>query len=251
MLRDFPKFAYQTDDSMDKSTVEQIRQRFDNDVERFSNLETGQSATMDSPLCLELIAKAAAATTPAAKSVLDIGCGAGNYTVRLLRELPLLDCTLLDLSRPMLDRAKERVSAATTGQVRTVQADIRQADLAAGSFDIIMAAAVLHHLRTDDEWRAVFNRLYELLRPGGSVWIFDMTDHAGDGVRDMMWKRYGEYLAGLKDDAYRDSVFAYIEKEDTPTSLTYQLDLLRQVGFDCIDVLHKNGPFAAFGAVKR
>jgi hypothetical protein len=27
-----------------KSTVEQIRQRFDKDVERFSNLETGQSA---------------------------------------------------------------------------------------------------------------------------------------------------------------------------------------------------------------
>ncbi len=29
---------------MPKSTVEQIRQRFDNDVERFSSLETGQSA---------------------------------------------------------------------------------------------------------------------------------------------------------------------------------------------------------------
>lgn len=27
-----------------KSTVEQIRERFDHDVERFSNLETGQSA---------------------------------------------------------------------------------------------------------------------------------------------------------------------------------------------------------------
>jgi len=235
---------------MPKSTVEQIRERFDNDVERFSNLETGQSAAMDSPLCLELIAKGAAATTPKAKSVLDIGCGAGNYTVRLLQELQGLDCTLLDLSQPMLDRAKQRVSAATTGRVRTVQADIRQADLPAGSFDIIMAAAVLHHLRTDEEWRAAINRLYELLRPGGSVWIFDMTDHAGNAVRDMMWKRYGDYLAGLKDEAYRDSVFAYVEKEDTPKPLVYQLELLRQAGFDRIDVLHKNGPFASFGAIK-
>ena len=43
-----------------KSSVEQIRQRFDNEVERFSNLETGQSATMDAPLVLELITSAAA-----------------------------------------------------------------------------------------------------------------------------------------------------------------------------------------------
>ena len=34
-----------------KSTVEEIRQRFDKDVERFSNLETGQSATIDAPWC--------------------------------------------------------------------------------------------------------------------------------------------------------------------------------------------------------
>lgn len=32
-----------------KSTVEEIRQRFDADVERFSNLETGQSATVGAP----------------------------------------------------------------------------------------------------------------------------------------------------------------------------------------------------------
>jgi hypothetical protein len=33
-----------------KSTVDEIRQRFDADVERFSNLDVGQSATVDAPL---------------------------------------------------------------------------------------------------------------------------------------------------------------------------------------------------------
>jgi tRNA (cmo5U34)-methyltransferase len=55
-----------------KSTVEEIRQRFDADVERFSNLETGQSATVDAPLALALVAQAAAATTPNARHVLDV-----------------------------------------------------------------------------------------------------------------------------------------------------------------------------------
>lgn len=58
-----------------KSTVEEIRSRFDADVERFSNLETGQSATMDAQVALELIARAAHAVTPDAKRMLDIGCG--------------------------------------------------------------------------------------------------------------------------------------------------------------------------------
>ena len=60
-----------------KSTVEEIRKRFDNDVERFSNVQTGQTATVDAPLALELIAQAAAATTPQATELLDIGCDAG------------------------------------------------------------------------------------------------------------------------------------------------------------------------------
>ncbi|MBL0382274.1 MAG: hypothetical protein JKP90_22230 [Desulfofustis sp. PB-SRB1] len=47
-----------------KSTTEQIRKRFDGDVERFSHLETGQSATVDAPLAMELIARAAIAATP-------------------------------------------------------------------------------------------------------------------------------------------------------------------------------------------
>jgi hypothetical protein len=41
-------------------------------VERFSNLETGQSATIDAPLALALIAEAAARVTPGATSLLDV-----------------------------------------------------------------------------------------------------------------------------------------------------------------------------------
>src|SRR4029079_17738534 len=233
-----------------KSTVDEIRQRFDADVERFSNLDTDQSATVDAPLAMALVAQAAAVTTPHARHVLDVGCGAGNYTLKLLEQLPNLDVTLIDLSRPMLDRATERVGRATTGSVRAVQGDIREIDLPDRGFDIVLAAAVLHHLRTDAEWRDVFTAFHRALRPGGSVWIFDLVESAIPAVQQLQWRRYGEYLTRLKDDAYRDHVFAYVEQEDTPRPLLFQLDLLRQVGFAQVDALHKNVCFAAFGAVK-
>lgn len=233
-----------------KSTAEEIRQRFDGDVERFSNLETGQSATVDAPLAMALIAEAAAATTPHARHVLEVGCGAGNYTLKLLERLPGLDATLIDLSLPMLDRARARVSQANSGRVTTIQVDIRAAELPDEQFDIILAAAVLHHLRTDEEWRKVFSAFHRTLQRGGSVWIFDLVESSIPGVGQLMWRRYGEYLTRLKDEAYRDHVFAYVDKEDSPRPLLFQLDLLRQIGFTQVEVLHKNACFAAFAAVK-
>lgn len=236
--------------SQPKSTVDEIRQRFDADVERFSNLETGQSATIDAPLAMELVTEAAARTTPHARHVLDVGCGAGNYTLKLLQRLPNLDVTLVDLSRSMLDRAVSRIGAVSSGSVTAIQSDIRELDLGEARFDIILAAAVLHHLRTDDEWCDVFSRFQRALRPGGSIWIFDLVTSSITAVQELMWARYGEYLSALRDEAYRDHVFAYVEQEDTPRPLVEQLERLRGAGFVQVDVLHKNGCFAAFGGVR-
>jgi len=233
-----------------KSSVKQIRDRFDNDVERFSNLETGQSATVDAPLVLDLVARAAAAASPLATHLLDIGCGAGNYSLKMLQMLPNLNITLVDLSRPMLDRAVKRISPHTTGSMTPLQMDIRELELAQGQFDIILAAAVFHHLRDETEWRAVFSKCYQALRPSGSLWISDLIEHTTPAIQSLMWDRYGVYLTAFKGAAYCEQVFGYIEQEDTPRPLMFQLDMLRTVGFREVEILHKNSVFAAFGGIK-
>ena len=209
-----------------KSTVDEIRVRFDAEVDRFSVLETGQSATMDAPLVLDLITAASAGVTPTAKRLLDVGCGAGNYTLKLLQRIPNLDVTLIDLSQPMLDRAHQRISSVARGTTNLIQGDIRQTELGECQFDIILAAAVLHHLRTEDQWRTTFSKFHRALSSGGSIWISDLIQHT------------------------LNHVMAYVEKEDTPRSLMFQLDLLREVGFVKVEVLHKTSVFAAFGAIK-
>ncbi|MGD9721236.1 MAG: class I SAM-dependent methyltransferase [Pirellulales bacterium] len=234
-----------------KSTTDEIRERFDRDVDRFSNLETGQSATIDAPLAMELITQAAVHSTPNARRVLDIGCGAGNNTLKLRQELGRdFAVDLLDLSRPMLERAQQRVSAVMQSPIRTLNNDFRAAELADGAYDVVLAAAVLHHLRDDTDWQQAFAKLYRIVAPGGSVWISDLVAHESDAVQQLMWKRYGEYLAGLGGDAYREKVFDYVDREDSPRPVTYQLDLLRAAGFVRVELLHKNSCFAAFGAIK-
>jgi len=233
-----------------KSSREDIRNRFDQDVERFSNLETGQQTTIDAPLTLELTTSAAFYVNPQAKSVLDIGCGAGNYTLKMLEKTPGLDCTLIDLSMPMLERAKERVSAATSGQVDIVQADVLDLDLGQNQYDIVLAAAVLHHLREDADWEKVFAAIYRTLKPGGSFWISDLISHVPEELNRLFEERYAKYLESLGGAEYRQKVLDYIEAEDSPRSVTFQLEMMKKVGFRFTEVLHKNACFAAFGAIK-
>jgi tRNA (cmo5U34)-methyltransferase len=233
-----------------KSSVEEIRQRFDGDVERFSKLATGQTTTMDAPLMMELITQAALRSTTPIRRVLDIGCGAGNNTLKLLQHVDSFDCDLVDLSRPMLERARARILAVNNGRTTTFQGDFREIELPDQGYDVILAAAVLHHLRDDQDWQSTFSKIYRLTAPAGSVWISDLVSHATESVQSLMWKRYGDYLSSVGGEAYRDNVFEYVDKEDSPRPVTYQLDLLRQVGFNQVELLHKNGCFAAFGAIK-
>lgn len=246
-----------------KSTVEEIRTRFDGEVERFSNLETGQVATVDATLAMRLVAAAAVAVTPQATHLLDVGCGAGNYSLKWIETRAAaaresgsnwspqeLHLTLVDLSRNMLDRAEERLRAAGVTRLQTIQSDIRELALAPGSVDTILASAVLHHLRTPAEWEQVFRSFYQALRPSGGLWIFDLIECTHPALQQLMWRDYGEFLVSINGPQYRDDVFAYIEREDTPRSLVEQLDLLKAVGFAEREVLHKHSCFAAFGAVK-
>lgn len=235
---------------MEKSTTAEIRERFDNDVERFSNLDTGQLSTIDAKISLELITEASKRIVPHAKNVLDIGCGAGNYTLMMLSKIPDLNCTLVDLSKPMLDKALERVSTATNNRVEVKQGDIREVELQENHFDIVLAGAVLHHLRDDKDWETTFTKIFRLLKPGGCFMISDLITQDTEVLNEYTWERYGDYLEGLGGKEYRKNVLDYVAKEDSPRSMNYQLDLMKKIGFTSVEILHKNMCFGAFGGIK-
>jgi tRNA (cmo5U34)-methyltransferase len=239
-----------TKDYTNIATTEEIRARFDADVERFSNLDTGQLTTIDATLTMDLCTEAAKYVNPNALELLDIGCGAGDYTLKMLSRINNLNCTLNDLSLPMLEKARERVKSATDGSVSIIQSDMRDLNLPDDHFDIILGSAVFHHLRSDKDWKFVFSKIFKMLKPGGSFWISDLISHESDAIISLFYDRYGKYLEELGGVEYRDKVFAYIAYEDTPRSINFQLDLLKEVGFKNLEILHKNACFAAFGGQK-
>ncbi len=233
-----------------KSSPETIRNNFDQQVGRFSNLETGQTTAVDSPLCMELVARSAALLNPEATRIMDLGCGGGNYAVKVSSFLPNVDCTLVDLSANMLVKAKERVSENISGSVTTIQGDYREVAFEENSYDVITAGTTLHHLREDQEWESVFLKIYRALKVGGTFWINDIVLSETDEINQMMLEGWIDEMRKHHDE---DEVKMYLgryESEDTPRTLSYQLDLMKQVGFSKTIVLHKHFNFAAFGARK-
>jgi tRNA (cmo5U34)-methyltransferase len=150
----------------------------------------------------------------------------------------------------MLDRAKERLSHERAGEVRLFQGDFREVALPLHYYDTVVAAAVLHHLRDAKDWETSFQKVYNLLKPGGAFFVSDLVDHQHENVHNAMWERYAKYLESAGGPEYKAKVINYIDIEDSPRSLSYQMELMKKVGFKTVDVLHKNSCFAAFVGIK-
>jgi tRNA (cmo5U34)-methyltransferase len=80
--------------------------------------------------------------------------------------------------------------------------------------------------------------------------ISDLVLQETEVLNDLIWEKYGDYLETLGGAEYRYKVLDYIDKEDSPRSLNYQLDLMKRTGFKSAEVLHKNICFAAYVAIK-
>jgi SAM-dependent methyltransferase len=92
--------------------------------------------------------------------VLDLGGGAGMVS-RLLVERPDTSVTCLDISREMLTHAP----------VPAVQADATRLPVASGAYDLVIAAAFLHHLPGRE--RDVLDECFRALAPGGRLVGYD------------------------------------------------------------------------------
>ncbi len=136
-------------------------------------------------------------------TLLDAGCGTGNYSAALLAHVARIEA--VDLSAGMLEVASRKLAdAAAAGRVVFHQGSIDALPLADGAVEGVMVNQVLHHLPDDPEarWpahRRVVRELARVLKPGG-VCVINSCSHTQieqgfwpyhliPTVRDAMLKR--------------------------------------------------------------
>lgn len=127
--------------------------------------------------------------------LVDVGCGTGTNLARLARVLGVSDLTAIDVSGRSLERAGQRLPEA-----RLVQGSILDEATVAplsGGFDVVLMAAVLHHLvgptRRSSRERAVAGvaGALRLLAPGGVLVVLEPVIGPRAAMGALFWAKRG------------------------------------------------------------
>ncbi|MGL5808872.1 MAG: class I SAM-dependent methyltransferase [Nocardioides sp.] len=188
--------------------------------------------------------------------VLDLGCGTGSLSSRVLSRVPEAHVTALDID-PLLLALGRSSRSATPRQPEFIEADLRaddwEASLPFPAYDAIVSSTALHWL-TGPQLAALHRRVRRLLVPGGVFLNGDylpasrpwgrLTEAVREvGVRResvataagaLSWEAWWEEVARsacfAEEFEAHNELFAGQERDVAP-SLSFHLESLREAGF--------------------
>ncbi len=165
--------------------------------------------------------------------MLDLGAGSGRVETLIFERIPHARVVCLDSSEEMRKLASERLSD-HEGRYLSLLGDMN--DLEAVEFPHAPYAAVfssqaLHEIPHESK-QAIFEKVFELLRPGGAFYILDRIEPRFDDLPDeyeCVWNRLSRRMdEPMTFHEYRER---YDAKGDYPAGLDEQLGWLVATGF--------------------
>jgi tRNA (cmo5U34)-methyltransferase len=185
----------------------------------------------------------------AAIRVIDLGCGTGTVALRVLDTFANAHVTCLDVAENMI--AMARTKLAKHPQVRWRVGDF-DTFAAEAPFDAVVSSLALHHLPTDGDKRRFYQRIYEVLNPGGAFYNADVVLASSESLQAAYIDRWRAFMSrGVSETEIDGNWLPKYYAEDRPAKLLDQLDWLMQAGFVDVDVVWKHYNFAVYGGVKR
>jgi tRNA (cmo5U34)-methyltransferase len=181
-----------------------------------------------------------------AREVLDLGAGTGLLSAFVRSWYPKAHIHLLDVSAPMLDRARERL--ADDPNVSYEVADYATAELGHG-YDAVVSALSIHHL-DDEAKKSLFARILQALRPGGVFVNAEQVAGPTPAIETLYKKLWLEQVreAGANSLQIADSL--YRQQDDRCASVEDQLHWLREAGFTDVDCWFKDNRFAVLAGTR-
>ena len=107
--------------------------------------------------------------------ILDVGSGLGGASLYFARQYGAR-VTGLDMSQEMVDLSTERIDTEKLSTVFFRQGDIRTAQLAQNTFDLVWTRDCILYIA---EKNLVWENVYASLKPGGQLFLTDFCNGAG------------------------------------------------------------------------
>ena len=183
--------------------------------------------------------------------IYDLGCSTGTLLHQLAQKLPEvsgLRLIGLDNSKPMLDKAREKLN----GLPHCVE--LLEADLD-GDFSPEGACAVVMNYTLQfiapDRRKVLLEKIFNGLLPGGGFILIEKVLSEDARLSDTFVEMHHDFK---RDRGYSELEIARkrdaLENVLIPWKLSRTTELLRQVGFGAVDVFFKWNNFAGLVALK-
>lgn len=176
--------------------------------------------------------------------VLDLGAGTGILSQFLLEKYPNAEIVLIDLAEEMLKEAEKRFEG--NDNISFICDDYITHEFNT-KFDIIISSLSIHHL-TGTEKKVLIEKYYDLLNDGGNFVNADQVLNPNKGVEDYFKSKLDEHIGEISEKAYGEAKIR--RTYDKPSSADFQLECLKNAGFDRVGIPYKYYVFAVFWAKK-
>ncbi|MFE1745877.1 class I SAM-dependent methyltransferase [Coleofasciculus sp. H7-2] len=202
---------------------------------------------------LDAIARCLPSTT---KTILELGCGTGELSLKILKRCPDAQLVAVDYSPRMIQFAQKKLHAAGYAEWTGIEADFgdwaNHALELGESFDACISSLAIHHL-THEMKLKLFQRIRESLNPGGVFWNADPILPESPAMQEIYqtareeWTlQQGTTLAEIRDKIGKSNPQGY-SGQDQLATLTSHLEMLTIAGFGTVAVPWKYYGLAVFG----
>ncbi|MDO5851945.1 MAG: methyltransferase domain-containing protein [Methanobacteriaceae archaeon] len=180
--------------------------------------------------------------------IIDLGCGTGNITLKILEKFPNAEITCLDLSEDMIQIAKEKLKKYPN--ITYITADFAEY-LFNKKYDAIISSLALHHIVTSTQKQEMYNKIYEQLTYDGVFYNADIIK-APNNYNQALYKKVSKEekdpnLSKEKLDEYEKNR----TDNDHPETIFNHIKWLEKSGFKEIDVIWKYYDSAVYGGIKK
>ena len=207
----------------------------------------------------EILDVLAGCTPISARQILDLGCGTGEISLKILNRCPDAEVIAIDYSPRMLDFARAKIEKAgydkrwkgfegDFGDWANDKLSLPEA------FDVCISSLAIHHL-TDQMKLTLFQRIRNSLKPGGRFWNADPVLPESPTLQEIYQQQREDWAQtqGINLAEVRAKMGTSISQgysgSNRLATLSTNLQMLTTAGFSPVAVPWKYYGMAVFGGI--